>query len=319
MSRINFALEELQAFVAVADRCNFRLAAEHLCISQPALSRRIDKLESALGLRLLERTTRQVDLTPGGRQFLERARQTLEDLEDAVARLSDSAQARRGQVTVACVPSVAQHVLPGILQRFAQEQPHVRVRVIDDSAHRVLASVVSGEADFGLNFTGAQEPDVEFEMLGRDDYVLVLPRGHALAARASVAWAELAGQKMVAVSRQSANRLLVDHALATLAQRPVWFYETEHVAGALGLVAAGLGLAALPRLSVPQRHEALCRVPLVEPVVSRVVGLITRRGRPLSGTAAQLCGLLRQDRGAFDAAGAASDQAEPAQQRPGPQ
>ena len=309
MSRINFALEELQAFVAVADRCNFRVAAEHLCISQPALSRRIDKLEAALGLRLLERTTRQVDLTPGGRQFLERARQTLEDLEDAVARLSDSAQARRGQVTVACVPSVAQHVLPVILQRFAQQQPNVRVRVIDDSAHRVLASVVSGEADFGLNFTGAQEPDVEFEMLGRDDYVLVMPRGDALAGRGHVAWAELAGRKMVAVSRQSANRLLVDHALAALAQRPVWFYETEHVAGALGLVAAGLGLAALPRLSVPPRHEALCRVPLVDPVVSRVVGLVTRRGRPLSHTASLLCELVRTERKAFEPAAGASDQA----------
>jgi DNA-binding transcriptional LysR family regulator len=309
MSRINFALEELQAFVAVADRCNFRLAAEHLCISQPALSRRIDKLETALGLRLLERTTRQVDLTEGGRQFLERARQTLEDLEDAVARLSDSAQARRGQVTVACVPSVAQHVLPGILQRFAQQQPNVRVRIIDDSAHRVLAAVVSGEADFGLNFTGAQEPDVEFDMLGRDDYVLVMPQGHALAGRGHVAWVELAGQKMVAVSRQSANRLLVDQALAPLAQRPLWFYETEHVAGALGLVAAGLGLAALPRLSVPPRHEALCRVPLVDPVVSRVVGLVTRRGRPLSPTAALLCEQVRLGRKAFEPTAGASDQA----------
>jgi DNA-binding transcriptional LysR family regulator len=307
MSRINFAFEELQAFVAVADRSSFRMAADHLCISQPALSRRIDKLEAALGLRLFERTTRQVDLTPGGRQFLERARQTLEDLEDAVAHLSDSAQARRGQVTVACVPSVAQHVLPGILRRFAQQQPNVRVRVIDDSAHRVLASVVSSEADFGINFTGAQEPDVEFEMLGRDDYVLVLPHGHALASRPQVAWAELAGVKMVAVSRQSANRLLVDHALASLPGRPVWFYETEHVAGALGLVAAGLGLAALPRLSVPPRHEALCSVPLVEPVVDRVVGLITRRGRVASQNAALLVEEVRQHRGAFDRAADASN------------
>jgi DNA-binding transcriptional LysR family regulator len=201
-------------------------------------------------------------------------------------------------VTVACVPSVAQHVLPGILQRFAQRQPNVRVRVIDDSAHRVLASVVSGEAEFGLNFTGAQEPVVEFAMLGHDDYALALPHGHPLAGRASVAWADVAGQKMVAVSRQSANRLLVDHALAALPQRPVWFYETEHVAGALGLVAAGLGLAALPRLSVPPDHPTLRCIPLVDPVVSRVVGLITRRGRTLSPTACQLSELVRRHFGA---------------------
>src|SRR3982751_940503 len=107
MKRINFGLDELQAFVAVAEKASFRVAAEDLSISPPALSRRIDKLESTLGSRLLDRTTRRVSLTNVGRQFLEEARAALDGLEDAVLRLADNASLRRGQVTVACLPSVA--------------------------------------------------------------------------------------------------------------------------------------------------------------------------------------------------------------------
>jgi DNA-binding transcriptional LysR family regulator len=293
MSRINFGLDELQAFVAVAEKASFRAAAEELCLSQPALSRRIDKLETSLGARLLERTTRRVSLTNVGRSFLEQARATLDGLEDAVLRLADQASLRRGRVTVACVPSVARHLLPGVLKAFAVEYPSVRLRVIDEDANTVLASVLAGDADFGLNFVGAQEPDIAFEAIGRESYVLALRRDHPWAARETVAWSELADQHMVAVSRQSGNRVLLDNALSTLEHRPVAFYEANHVAGALGLVEAGLGLAALPNLSLPATHPTLKGIPLVEPGVHRMLGLISRKDRPLQPAAAVLYDMLR--------------------------
>jgi len=84
MSRINFDLQQLQAFVAVAERGSFRAAADHIHLSAPALSRRIDKLETILGTRLFNRTTRSVELTAMGRVFLERARAALDDLEVAI-------------------------------------------------------------------------------------------------------------------------------------------------------------------------------------------------------------------------------------------
>ena len=89
MGRINFDLQELQAFVAVAERASFRAAAEDLHLSQPALSRRVDKLEAQLGAKLLERTTRRVSLTNIGRVFLERARTAIDELESAVLSIGD--------------------------------------------------------------------------------------------------------------------------------------------------------------------------------------------------------------------------------------
>lgn len=293
MKRINFGLDELQAFVAVAEKASFRAAAEDLYLSQPALSRRVDKLETALGARLLDRTTRSVSLTNVGREFLEQARGTLDGLEDAVLRLADGARLRRGLVTVACVPSVANHLLPGVLKVFATQYPSVRLRVIDESANTVLTSVLSADADFGLNFVGAQEPEIRFEAIGQETYVLAVRRDHPWAGRESMAWSGLADEKMVAVSRHSGNRVLLDNALSTLSRRPSAFYEANHVEGALGLVEAGLGVAAVPNLSLPDTHPTLKGIALVEPTVHRVLGLISRKDRPLQPAAAVLYGMLK--------------------------
>ena len=186
MARINFDLQELQAFVAVAERASFRAAAEDLNLSQPALSRRIDKLEDLLGARLLERTTRRVSLTHVGRIFLERARGAIDELERAVLSIGDLAAQRGGLVTVACVPSVAYYFLPAIIHDYAERFPRIRVRIIDETAHTVLNSVVTGRADFGISFFGTQEPDVDFKAVLREDFVLAVRRDHPLAARRSV-------------------------------------------------------------------------------------------------------------------------------------
>ncbi len=206
MSRINFGLEDLQAFVATAEKGSFRMAAEALHISQPALSRRIEKLEMTLGSRLLERTTRRVGMTNIGRQFLEEARAALDILDSAVLRLGDEAALHRGMVTVAAIPSAALHFLPDAIHRFGSQHPGVRVRVVDESANAVLASVMSGESDFGLNFMGAQEPNIEFRAIRTEPYRLALRREHPWSGRDCIAWEELADQRMVSVSKQSGNR-----------------------------------------------------------------------------------------------------------------
>lgn len=288
MQRIKFELGELQAFVVTADKASFRLAADTLCLSAPALSRRVERLEAALGVRLLERTTRHVELTAAGREFLQEARAALAGLEEAVQRLDDQVRLRRGRVTIACVPSVANHLLPAVLRDFARELPDVQVHVIDESASQVLEAVSSAQADFGLSFTGSQESTLQFQALTRERYVLAMPRGHAWAGREQVSWAELAGQRLVSVSSRSSNRLLLDQAMAELPQAPVAWYECNHVTGALALVEAGLGLAALPQLALPPDHLRVLGVPLVQPELWRTLGLLQRRDRALSPAARAL-------------------------------
>ncbi|WOI47750.1 LysR substrate-binding domain-containing protein [Acidovorax sp. BLS4] len=288
MRSIKFDLKELQAFVVTADQSSFRVAAEILCLSAPALSRRVERLESALGARLLERTTRTVELTAMGQEFLHEARMALTGLDEAVQRFGDQVQLRRGRVTIACVPSVANHLLPRALQSFAQAMPDVQVHVIDENAQQVLEAVARGEADFGLSFTGTQESALLFQPLLRERYVLAMPRSHAWAQRTEVRWEELAGQRLVSVSSRSSNRLLLDQAMAELPNPPVAWYECNHVTGALALVEAGLGLAALPQLALAPAHSQVCGVPLTGPDLWRTLGLLQRRSRELSPVAEAL-------------------------------
>ncbi|SEQ64702.1 regulatory helix-turn-helix protein, lysR family [Pseudomonas lutea] len=132
-------------------------------ISQPALSRRIDKLEGALGVKLFERTTRRVSLTMVGRAFAPRAERLLNDLDDALLGISEVASNRTGRVTVACVPSAAYYFMPSVIARYHAIYPKVRIKLIDTSANKVSAAVISGEADLGLSFSGNLDQDVEFE------------------------------------------------------------------------------------------------------------------------------------------------------------
>lgn len=288
MKHIKFDMGELMAFVVTAEKSSFRLAAEALFLSPPALSRRVERLEAALGARLLERTTRHVKLTAVGHDFLHEARAALTGLEEAVQRVGDQLQLRRGRVTVACIPSVANHLLPRVLGAFAASQPEVQVHVIDESARQVLDAVQRGDADFGVSFTGSQDSSLRFEALTRERYVLAMPRSHAWAERSEIGWSELAGQRLVSVSHQSGNRVLLDQVMAELPHQPVAWHECNHVTGALALVEAGLGLAAIPQLALRQDHPAICGVPLTAPDVWRTLGLLQRRDRVLNPTAEAL-------------------------------
>lgn len=175
---IKFDLNDLQAFRAVAENGSFRRAAERIRITQPALSRRIDKLESALNVKLFERTTRKVALTTVGQAFMPQVERMLDDLDMALMSIGDAGSSRMGTVTVACVPSAAYYFMPQAIHGLHQLFPKIRIRLFDGSASHVSAAVASGEADFGVSFSGNLAPEVEFEPLLQERYVIACRRDH---------------------------------------------------------------------------------------------------------------------------------------------
>ncbi|HYQ50533.1 MAG TPA: LysR family transcriptional regulator [Pseudomonas sp.] len=292
---INFDLNDLQAFRAVVDQGSFSKAADAVRISQPALSRRIEKLEDALGVRLFERTTRKVSLTQAGRGFMPSVERLLDDLDNALLGISEVASTRLGQVTVACVPSAAYYFMPQVIAHYHQQYPRIKVKVLDASAHDVLSAVVDGEADFGVSFMGTLEADVEFEPLVQENYVVACRRDHPLAGRSSVSWEAFYQQDYISLGKTSGNRFLLDQALSGIVPQRQSICETRHVTTMIGLVEAGLGVAAVPLMAMPAAdHPILTRVPLTDPVVMRSVGLIKRRGRTLTPAALALERLVVQ-------------------------
>lgn len=292
---VNFDLNDLYAFRALVEYGNFRLAAESICLSQSALSRRIEKLEAALGNRLFDRTTRRVTLTLYGQSFAERSEQLLANVEAVLADVDQASQERTGLVTVATVPSAAYYFMPEVIRRFRERYPRVRVKIIDSSVGNVIEAVSSGQADFGICFAKSLPPDIEFLPLKQDVYVAACRHDHPLARQTSLTWARYFQQDYIGLDKVSGNRSLLDQALAHITPERTSICETRHVTTMLGMVEAGIGIAAVPAMSVPSSMNALLTIlPLTDPVVTRSVGLIRRRGRIQSYVAAELEKLITE-------------------------
>jgi DNA-binding transcriptional LysR family regulator len=285
------ALADLRAFVTAAQLRSFAAAAKLLHLSLPAFSRRISNLEARLGVRLFDRTTRSVELTSLGARFAREITTVVDDLDRSVLGLRDAAELEAGDVTIGCVFSAVHHFLPGVIRSYRERHPNVLVRILEQGADGVFASVKHGEADFGINYIGMQESDVDFTALLKEPYVLACRADHSLGTRRSVRWDELAAWDQVRVSHASRNRIFIDQALAELPPLPRPVCEVRHVSTLIGLVAAGLGVAIVPKLTLPPRPAAVVGIPLV-PAVHRTVGIIRRAGRTLSPAAAAFAKLL---------------------------
>ena len=283
----------LTAFVAVADCGGFQKAADHLHLTQTALSRRLMNLEAALGLRLIERTTRSVAPTETGRRFLPQARRLLADLEAALTEVRETGKARRGDVTIACVPTVGVQFLPAIIERYAALLPENRIRILDHSSAAVAEAVAGRAAEFGIHIASAHHPDLERTPLLTDHYVMVCRNDHALARHRRVSWKQLQGHRLIFAGESSSNRPVMEPALAEADIELHAFYEVQRSATALGLVAAGVGVAVVPHLALQEGAYPSIRVlPLVEPLISRRLVLIRRRHAELSPAAQALWDLI---------------------------
>lgn len=286
---MKIGLRPLQAFCRVAELRSFSLAAEQMRLSQPALSAAIRKLEETLGVRLFDRTTRQVLLTPDGRELFRLASRMIDEYESVFGDFQDYVARRRGRVVIAALPSVAAVLLPPVLGRFGAAHEAVDIRIRDTLHEGVLEEVRSGAADFGLTVAPVPGDGFAFEPLATDRFVLVCPREHALATRREAAWREIARYAVVLPAPTSSVRQAVIAACAKAGVQLRVVYEAEHLSTIGGLLVAGLGVSALPSLSLPLLgSNDLAVVPLRQPVVERTLGIVRRAGRTPSVAAAAL-------------------------------
>src|SRR5215471_6935577 len=285
----------VQAFIAIAERGSFGRAAEDLHITQTALSRRIQNLESFLGVKLVERTTRSVALTAIGQNFLPQARRLLADLGMALVEIRETGKSMRGDVTIACVPTVGVHYLPRIVQQYATLYPDNRIKILDHASSGVAAAVLQRAAEFGINMQGPHDPELKSIPLLRDRFVLVCRDDHPLARKKKLSWAQLEPHALILAGAESGNRPLLDIELEKHAITLRAFYEVQRSSTAVGMVAQGVGVAVVPGLAVqPGAYPRLRVVPLVDPVVSRTLVLLSRTKAHLTPAAQGLYELIRK-------------------------
>ena len=284
----------IQAFVVIAELGGFSKAAEHLHLTQTALTRRLQKLESYLGLKLLDRTTRYVELTAVGRDFLPQARSIVDEVTRSIEGLKDMSRHSHGSFALACVPTMAAHILPEYIRRYAEACPGNRIRLLDGTSYEVRDAVLNGRAELGICIHG--EHNVELtEIPFFDDRLMFFCRDtHPFSDKKSVSWFEMGRADLIVVGDMMATRVLMDYQLAKKGIRLTGAYEVQHHATAISLVAAGVGCAILPASTLEEGdRQGVRRIPLVGPVVKRKVVLTKRKRSTLSPAADAFFNLLR--------------------------
>jgi DNA-binding transcriptional LysR family regulator len=169
------------------------------------------------------------------------------------------------------------------LRRFQERHPDVVLRIYDNSATEIGEFLQAGTIEFGITLVAAHRWDFDIEMLIKDPFTLVCPEGHPLASQAAVSWSDLTDEPLIRVSPQTGNRMIIDDALGSRRESLSWRYEVQHVQTAVSLTRAGVALTVTPRLALDSVDERGLRlVPLRNPSITRQLGIVSKRGTPLS-------------------------------------
>ena len=292
---MNLTLRDLEAFRGVARFGSFTRAARSLNMSQPALTVRIHHLEDALGVRLLDRTTRSVALTEVGREFLPTAERVLGEIDAVAVNVRDLASGRRGLVTIAALPSVASTLLPDSIAAFTVRHPGITVRVRDGVAERVTSLVKTGQADFGIGSPTRPDPELRVAALMHDPLGVAFRPGHPLERRKHVRLRDLVACPLILLDSDHSVRVLIERAFESLGRPVTPAYEASYVPTALGLAKAGLGVAVIAyRADAAATQGAGLRARVIEhPDLVRQISLIESARRPLSPAARNLAAVVQ--------------------------
>ncbi|WP_102126451.1 LysR family transcriptional regulator [Deinococcus planocerae] len=237
-------LRHLRHFVALAEEEHFGRAAERVFVVQQALSNSIRNLEDEVGVPLVLRTTRRVQLTPAGREFLIGARETLAQAAQTVERARRAARGEVGHLTVGFVSGLAFGGLPEIVRSFRELYPNVSVELRELTAQEQEAALRGGQIELGLMLLPVRDPGLDSRPLWRQPLVAALPAGHPLARKRRLKIADLAGERFVFFPRHL-RATYFDQVMRWCAASgftPNVVQEAIEIPTLLSLVAAGIGV-----------------------------------------------------------------------------
>lgn len=240
-------LDQLRYFLRVAQRGSFTKAADELGVSQPALSRSIQKLEEELGQPVIERHPRHVTLTEAGALLQSRAQQIFTILDDTKAEITDDGIS--GRVRVGAIPTIAPYFLPKLLQQFATKFPKATVLVQENTTDNLLKSLTQGEIDLAILATPVPAKYLEVEELFEEELLLVLPLEHPLVEQEKIKIADIEPYPFVLLDEA---HCLSDNVVSYCRQRsfhPVAVERTSQLTMVQELVSLSHGISMIPDMA----------------------------------------------------------------------
>lgn len=292
-------IRQLRLFCRIVERHSFSLAAEDVGITQPAASQQVHTLERELKTTLLDRSNRRITPTDAGQVLYRYAREILALHERACTEILDLGELVAGNVVMGASTGPGEHVLPGLLTRFRELYPGVRVSLHVDDTHEVIERVVAREFEIGAVGAPTHRPDLTVEPLVRDEVVLVCSPTHPWASRDDVTLAELVAEPQIVQQQGAGIRAVVEDHLKAAGVRP----EQLNIAAEMGLMEsakqaaiAGGGVTFVSRWAVgPElEHGLLVVVPVRDFEIRRDFHTVRSRTRVLSRAAEALLAFFRE-------------------------
>lgn len=282
---MNYTLKQLRVFVAVARQGSFSLAGQVIGLSQSAVSHSIKELEAEVGVRLLDRTTREVQLTPAGKQLASRLMVQLEELNNTLLESGRYSGQRSATVRVAASQTISARLMPLCLARAQSLFPDIRLLLQDSVQQSVLQSVLNATADFGIVIDPQNSDEFECQPILKDPFLLLCRHDDPLVNVADIQWGDLQSRDLVLQDYASGSRVLIDSVFSRQRFSVRVVQQVGHPVTLYPMVEAGIGISILPALALPLPAGSMLAVRRLYPEVSRTLMLIRRKNRSLSPAA----------------------------------
>ncbi|WP_010273739.1 LysR family transcriptional regulator [Paenibacillus senegalensis] len=247
-------LRQLQYAIQIAAEKNFSRAAEKLHIAQPSLSQQLAKLEKEIGVLLFQRNTNSVDLTYAGTVFVEKAQIILDQVAQLRKEMDDISMMRKGKLIVGSLPITGSHILPLVLPVFQNLYPEIEVQLVEDTTAKLESLALSGQTDISLLSLPLLERSLAYKILIEEEICLSVPANHPLTRRSEggeeqpVNIAELAEESFIILKRGQGFRQISIDLCRQAGFEPKLVFESSNMDTVQSLVAAGMGIAFVPRM-----------------------------------------------------------------------
>jgi LysR family hydrogen peroxide-inducible transcriptional activator len=288
-------LKDLKYLVALADTGHFGKAAERTFVSQPTLSAQLKKLEDYLGVKLVERQPKNVQLTEVGKEVVVRARRMLNEGDEIIALARNNTDPFAGKLKVALIPTIGPYLLPRVMPRLRKALPNLRLMLYEYQTESLLKRLHDGEIDLGIMALPAAQDGIESRELYREDFTVALPNSHPLGDKSTIKVQDLKGHTLLLLED---GHCLRDQALEVCSRvdvREAEDYRATSLETLRQMVVAGLGITLLPEFAVEapfgsQRGLAIRR--FAKPVPARTVGAVWRKSSTRAPVIAAVCDVV---------------------------
>jgi len=285
-------LKDLRYLVAVADTRHFGRAAERSFVSQPTLSAQLKKLEEYLGVQLIERAPKRVQLTAAGEEIVERARRILDSSEEIVELARGHRDPLAGRLRLALLPTIGPYLLPNVAARLRKQLPRLELMLYEYQTDPMLEKLHSGEIDVGILALPVSPDGLDTHELYKEPFMVAMPSAHRLAQRNTIKVDDLAHETLLLLED---GHCLRDQALDICSGTDVHEkqnFRATSLETLRQMVASGVGITLLPELAGRGAYgnaRGVTIKPFAKPVPTRTIGAVWRKSSARRAAILALC------------------------------